>query len=122
MQRDAADILDRWAIACIKIEWGGGEAAVEERKIFDVGIKELKEKYPQYDWNQFGEYMKTITRDMFEHESDIRKGALDKDFEETGRRAIATRKTNKFRTDFKNIINKLVGEGTQNIKVNHLST
>jgi hypothetical protein len=49
----------------------------------------------------------------------MRKGELDNDVAEVGRRAILIRKFNSIRVGVKNIVNALVHEGYQDVKKDH---
>ncbi len=118
MEMDPASLLDRWAIAKLKKVKGGHDIEFE---YFKNALPELKEKYPIYDWDQFGKFLYQIGRYLWELESAIRKGVIDDKVDEIGRRAIMVRKFNSLRSDFKNIVNKLVGFDLQEKKIDHLS-
>ena len=52
-------------------------------------------------------------------ESALRKGDLDHDLMECGRRAVAIRKVNAERVALKNAINQCLGEGVADVKKDH---
>jgi hypothetical protein len=120
MERDIADILDRYSIVILKNEHSPNVCNVE-LELYQKELHRIKERYPNFDWDGFLEYLKKINAYIWELEADIRQGAIDNEVQEVGRRAILIRKFNSLRVGFKNIINQLVGEGFKEIKVNHIS-
>ena len=62
-----------------------------------------------------------INNKIWHLESDIRKGKLDGDLEETGRRAIQVRELNNERIALKNAINEISKTGFKEVKVNHVT-
>lgn len=54
-------------------------------------------------------------------EADIRKGKLDGDLLEVGKRAIQIRDLNRERVAIKNALNELLHTGFKEVKVNHAS-
>jgi hypothetical protein len=119
MERDAGDIIDRWAIAKLKAERIQADESIKEYRWFCSGIKELKAKYPALDLNAFLQEILNIHSIIWNLESDIRQGKLDDNLMEVGRLAIQIRDWNKKRVALKNKINALTGEGFQDIKKNH---
>jgi hypothetical protein len=121
MKRDAADIIDRWAIAKLKAERIGANESKNEYSWFCEGIKELENKYPQITWDTYKQEILTIHAKIWDLEGAVRQGKLDNDLMEVGRRAIQIRDWNKKRITLKNAINATTGEGFQDIKKYHCS-
>jgi hypothetical protein len=119
MERDAGDIIDKWAIAKLKAERGGAYESRNEYSCFCNGVKELETKYPQLSWNNYKQEILTIHTEIWDLESAVRQGKLDNDLMEVGRRAIKIRDWNKKRITLKNAINATTGEGFQDIKKYH---
>jgi hypothetical protein len=119
MQRDAGDIIDRWAIAKLKAEHIGADESRKEYQWFCEGINELETKYPAIDWNLYKQEILDIHSKIWDLESGIRQGKLDNNLTEVGRRAIQIRDWNKKRVALKNEINLKTGEGFQDIKKDH---
>lgn len=120
-QRDAGDVLDRHSISLLKTEKINEQASKDEHAMLSEGLQELTEQYSDYDWHQFADYIYKINGFIWDLEAELRQGQLDGNLEECGKRAIMIRKFNSLRVGFKNIVNKLVGEGVQDIKQNHVS-
>lgn len=121
MQRDIGDILDRGTIAKLKKERISDPENIREWEAFQLEIDNLIIKYPQFQIMMFFKIMYDINGMIWDLESDMRQGKLDGVLSEVGRRAIEIRKLNNLRVCTKNIINKLTGEGFQDIKKQHLS-
>ncbi len=121
MNRDPGDILDRFSISFLKMERIAEDTSKQEHNWFTEGLDELIKRCPNYDWHQFANYLYKINGLIWDLEADMRKGQLDDDLEEVGKRAIEIRKLNSLRVGFKNIVNKLIGEGIQDIKQDHIS-
>jgi hypothetical protein len=119
MQRDAGDIVDRWAIAKLKAERIGADESKKEFLWFCEGINELKNKYSAIDWDAYGRDILDIHARIWDLESGIRQGKLNNDLTEVGRRAILIRDWNKKRVALKNEINLKTGEGFQDVKKDH---
>lgn len=119
MQRDAGDIIDRWAIAKLKAERIGADESKKEYLWFCEGIAELQARHPGIDWNVYTRSILEIHARIWDLESCIRRGKLDHDLTEVGRRAIEIRDWNKKRVALKNEINLKAGEGFQDIKKDH---
>jgi len=121
LNRDPSDILDRFSISFLKMERIAEDVSKKEHEWFSEGLEELCQKYPAYDWHQLANYLYKVNGLIWDLEADMRKGQLDNDLEEVGKRAIEIRRLNSLRVGFKNIINKLVGEGVLDIKQDHIS-
>jgi len=119
MERDAGDIIDRWAIAKLKAERIGADESKKEYSWFCEGIKELGNKYPHLPWDTYKQDILIIHAKIWDLESAVRQGKLDNDLMEVGRRAIQIRDWNKKRVTLKNAINVTTGEGFQDIKKDH---
>jgi hypothetical protein len=119
MERDAGDIIDRWAIAKLKAERIGADESKKEYLWFCEGISELEKKYPAINWDSYRQKILNIHSRIWNLESGIRQGQLDNDLTEVGRRAIQIRDWNKKRVALKNEINLKTGEGFQDIKKDH---
>jgi hypothetical protein len=119
MERDAGDIIDRWAIAKLKAERIAADESKKEYLWFCEGISELETKYPEFDWNLYKQEILKIHSKIWELESGIRQGKLDKNLTEVGRRAIKIRDWNRKRVALKIEINLKTGEGFQDIKKDH---
>lgn len=119
MERDAGDIIDRWAIAKLKAERIGAEESKKEFLWFCEGIKELEKKYAAINWDSYKEKILDIHSRIWNLESGIRQGKLDNNLAEVGLRAIQIRDWNKKRVTLKNEINLKTGEGFQDIKKDH---
>ncbi|MCE5211382.1 MAG: hypothetical protein LLG40_07500 [Deltaproteobacteria bacterium] len=119
MERDAGDIIDRWAIAKLKAERIAADESQKEFLWFCEGINELETKYPVIDWNSYKQKILNIHSRIWNLESGIRQGKLDNNLMEVGRRAIQIRDWNKKRVALKNEINLKTGEGFQDIKKDH---
>lgn len=121
MERDAGDIIDRWAIARLKAERIGADESKKEYQWFCEGMKELETRHPEMNWDLYSKEILNIHSMIWDLESGIRQGKLDKDLTEVGRRAIQIRDWNRKRVALKNEINLKTGEGFQDIKQNHCS-
>lgn len=119
MERDAGDIIDRWAIAKLKAERIGADESKKEYLWFCGGISELEKKYPAINWDSYRQEILDIHSRIWNLESGIRQGKLDNNLAEVGMRAIQIRDWNKKRVALKNEINLKTGEGFQDIKKDH---
>lgn len=119
MERDAGDIIDRWAIAKLKAERIAADESKKEYLWFCEGIGELEIKYPEMNWNLYKQEILKIHSKIWNLESGIRQGKMDNDLREVGRRAISIRNWNRKRVALKNEINLKTGEGFQDIKKDH---
>jgi hypothetical protein len=121
MERDSGDILDRFCISVLKMERIGEKEAVWEFEYMKKGWEELPVKHPLVEWDIFFNEMLQYHKNIWDLESAVRKGALDHDHAEIGRRAIQIREWNKKRIELKNKVNEIVGEGVRDVRKNHLS-
>ena len=121
MQRDCGDILDRASIAKLKIERINLGENKEEWEAFEKELTLLENKYHNIPIKMFFNLLLNINTMIWNLESDLRQGKLDGVLSEVGRRAIEIREHNNLRVQAKNIINKLVGEGFQDLKKDHIS-
>lgn len=134
MERDVGDILDRWSIAKLKAERIGNDENEKERDAFDKEMKHIGDRYADYDWQQISKLMYDINDFIWQLEAGLKSGKeslqnphyiLDKSNKDAlaniGTTTILIRNFNHLRVGFKNIINRLVGTGFQDIKRNHLS-
>ena len=134
MKRDAGDILDRFSIAYLKSERIGNEENKKECEAFEKELVELAEKHPNLDWVQIKDHMLSINDFIWQLEAGLKSGKeklpnphyiFDKSNEEVlskiGTTTILIRNFNHLRVGFKNLINKMLGEGFQDIKKDHLS-
>ena len=122
MNMSVGDVLDRYSIILLKLEHKPDFPYHEQERIaMQEEMCRLRSKYPDVDLDLFLNHCKEINGKIWELEADIRKGALDNDLPEVGRRAIMIRKINGLRVGFKNLVNKLLGDGFQESKTEHLS-
>jgi len=119
--RDVGDIVDRLCIAQLKAERIGTPETKKEFREFWEGLFTHILIYPQVNWWKILEEMQGIHKNIWDLEADIRQSKLDNNEVEIGRRAILIRDWNKQRVNLKNYLNKLLGEGFQDIKKNHAS-
>lgn len=134
MNRDIADILDRFSIAQLKMERIGTDDNKKECEAFKSAFEKINNVYPQYDWQQFFNFIKDINSAIWfleaqmKGEKDLLPQSACLDHEENekvliqiGKNSILIRNINGFRVSFKNIINKLTNTGFIDIKKDHLS-
>lgn len=134
MQRDCGDIIDRMSIAQLKTGRIKSGESKKEFQAFSKEFENIKIRFKQYDWGQIYEMMLSINSFIWQLESGLRSGKeklknenyLFDDENENGLSKIGTitiliRNINHLRVQLKNIINKLVGEGWQDKKSDHLS-
>jgi hypothetical protein len=134
VERDIGDILDRWSIAKLKSERIGTEENGKEYEAICTEMKHIGERYPEFDWQQISKYMYDINDNIWVLESGLKSGKesltnphyiLDKANKESlaniGATTILIRNFNHLRVGFKNMINRLLGTGWQDIKKDHLS-
>ena len=113
MKMSIGDIVDRYSICKLKTERLGLDNSKE--------LSELKSEIDLYDGiNEFVDKLYDINGQIWDLESDIRKGNEDVlGLEEVGRRAIQIRGYNGIRVGYKNDINSKYNEGFVEIKMNH---
>jgi tetratricopeptide (TPR) repeat protein len=115
MKMPISEIADRYSIALLKKERANADN--------DQEINVLYQELVKYDQAlNFVEKLKEINGQIWDLESDIRKGKENElGLEEVGRRAIAIRGLNKIRVSYKNEMVNIYGEGFEDIKMNHAS-
>ena len=134
MQRDSADILDRWSIAKLKAERIGTEENKREYLAFEEERQKLIKQHPDILIEDFSRLLLDINKFIWSFEAGLKseKETLpnstyiyDKDNEpilaKIGIIAIEIKYYNCIRIAIKNLLNKMVGEGFQDIKKHHLS-
>ena len=134
MKRDAGDILDRWSIAKLKADRIGTEDNKKEFEAFEVAVKDLQDGYNWIQWEQLSKMMYDINDFIWQLESGLKSGKetlknsvylLDEVnnpvLAKIGLTTILIRNFNHLRVSLKNIINKMMGEGFQDTKKEHLS-
>jgi hypothetical protein len=116
MKMPISEIADRYSIALLKKERANADN--------DQEINVLYQELVKYDQAlNFVEKLKEINGQIWDLESDIRKGKENElGLEEVGRRAIAIRGLNKIRVSYKNEMVNIYGEGFEDIKMNHASS
>jgi len=115
MNVGAGDVVDRLGIVRLKMERFEGNSSLEY-EAYKNTLDELKIKYPNLDWDLFFDLSYRVNGLVWDLESALRKGQLDNDLVETGKRAIMIRKINGVRVGIKNLINGLTGEGFMEVK------
>ena len=134
MKRDLGDLLDRWSIAKLKSERIGTEENKREYDAFNKELDLAKKDYPQYDIMQWAKLLLAINDNIWQLEAGLKSGKEELvnphyvlDHRNTyaltniGVTTLLIRNHNSERVQFKNIVNKIVGEGFQDTKSNHLS-
>lgn len=136
MERDIGDILDRLTIAKLKSERIGTEENKREYEAFKEEI-ELRKIDPSIKYNllvEFGSILYDVNNFIWLLESGLKSGKetlenphyiLDEKNKEAlskiGATTILIRNFNHLRVKIKNLINKISGEGFEDIKKDHLS-
>jgi len=123
MKRDIGDIIDRYSIAILKDQRIGLLENTEEMIMFEKGYHDFMQNHltdQSYIRDKLIQMIK-INSNIWNLESDVRKGTLDSNVVEVGRRAIQIRKFNAKRVATKNEVNKHFNEGVQDVKKDHLS-
>ena len=134
MERDPSDILDRLSIAKLKSERIGTDENHREYLAFMTAFSKIKEKYPEFDWDQAYKMMTMINSTMWFLEAELKSGKdclpnshyLDDDVNIPklaliGKNSILIRNINGLRVQFKNFINSSLKEGFIDSKQHHLS-
>lgn len=123
MTRDVGDILDRYSIATLKRERIGSPDNLKEFHVFKLGYEALFEEFPDnVDYLRLAlQQLKVVNSRIWDLESAIRQGYLDKNLQEVGNRAVSIRKINAKRIAMCNGVNKFFREGVRNVKQYHLS-
>lgn len=132
--RDAGDIVDRWAISKLKAERIKGEEMEREYKAFEEGLEYLKERHPNFEWNSICKLIYDVHDFLWKFESSTKSGKMklpDPTFiynpdnrpllSDIGIIGLEVGNYNHIRVAIKNYINKVLGEGYQEIKIDHRS-
>ena len=127
MIRDIGDVLDRWSIAKLKAERIGSDESKREFAAFEAELEGNKMK-------DFGRLLYDINDAIWVLESGLKSGKeklanphyiLDSANQEAlakiGLTSVLIRNFNHLRVGYKNMVNKLAGEGFQDQKQDHLS-
>ena len=133
MITNIAEILDRWSICKLKVERIGKSAEPEFLEL-DAELKIAEKKYPNLDWKAIEKYIYDCNDFIWQCEAGMKSGkekltnpnyVFDRENYDAlvrlGTATVIIRNFNHLRVNFKNFINKLVGEGFSDIKKNHLS-
>lgn len=108
------DVIDRLSILTMKVYFGD-EQSISEHRYLTQSLK---------DWDIDGRVMASalrlqlMNRLIWELENEMRRGLLDHDLPEMGKRAIKIRDFNAKRIEYKNSINK---DSFQENKIQHRS-
>jgi hypothetical protein len=134
MQRDVADIIDRWSIAKLKNERIGTEENKREFEAFILALKEVRGKHPDLEWKNICNLMVSINstiwfleaslkgnKDILPNSHNLDDEMNDKILTIIGKNTILIRNVNNLRVQFKNLINKMTNDGFQDVKREHLS-
>ena len=119
MKYSAGDIVDRFTIVLLKL-LRIGDSFMPEFNAYSEAITRLDCMHPEVPWLTLTMEMFKVNKDIWDLESDVRKGKLDGNLEEVGRRAIAIRDKNNKRIEIKNQIAELMGEFKE-VKKDHAS-
>lgn len=111
-----SEIADRYSICLLK--------SIRTDENMDDELRLYGEELNKYNnMEEYTDRLYEINGDIWELESDIRKGReKELGLEEVGRRAIEIRNKNRIRVAIKNEIVDKYGEGFRDIKVNHCSS
>ena len=116
MRMPISEIADRYSIVLLKSERIEG---------VDLSLELATYKHELQGYKDAGEFIKRlydINKEIWDLESDIRKGKEKTlGLEEVGRRAILIREKNKMRVSIKNEMVDRFDEGFKDIKMNHAS-
>lgn len=122
MKVSIGDLVDRYTILELKKE----RTNLNVRDEYETYKKAIEKYYSNKEHKfliQGTIYnLKLINGQIWDLESDIRKGKEDKlGLEEVGKRALEIRDKNKMRVQLKNTLNESLNEGVQDVKKNHAS-
>ena len=133
MDRDTGDIIDRYTIAWLKKDRIGTEDNQKEYDAFRHEVFLLVTKHPNHDWDQIVQFMYDINDFIWQLEAGLKSGQerlnnphyiLDEhnrdSLSKIGVTAILNRNFNNLRVRFKNLVNKMVKEGWQDVKKDHV--
>ena len=122
MRKSIAEVLDGYSIALLKQKNIGTPETESSVKWYEEGFKELEINYPHIQWGVVLKTFLDINSSIWLLEADVRKGALDQNIEEVGRRAILIREFNRIRVGLGNSVLAMMGEAVgMNIKKDHAS-
>lgn len=121
MTKSTAEVLDGFSIAYLKSERIPSEETKKNFEKYKEAIEEIKDDYRHIDWGMVIESFINVNSSIWDLESEIRKGVIDNDLEEVGRRAVLIRKFNQCRVNLGNIVSLFLREGMLNIKKDHVS-
>ena len=134
MDRDIADIIDRYTISKLKAERIGTEENKKEYQSFLKGIINIKETHSTLPMDLFIEEMFRINSTIWSLEAGLKSSKehipnptyLDDEanlntLASIGKNSILIRDINSLRVGLKNIINKLTQTGFIDTKKGHLS-
>ena len=131
--KKVADVIDRWSIVKLKVERIGSPDYHDELVELTKEIVAIREHFPQYDIDQWCNFMYEINDYIWQMEHGLKSGKevlknsfyiMDEINKETlskiGVISIMVRNFNNLRISFKNVMARLTN-GTQEVKKDHLS-
>lgn len=134
MERDLADILDRWSIAKLKSERIGTDENKREFEAFEAEYVKLLQKYASIPIVDFAKILFDVNKFIWSFEAGLKSEkeslpnptyiyALENEpvLAKMGIIATEIKYYNHIRVAIKNLINKMAGEGFRDIKLHHLS-
>ncbi len=134
MERDAGDIIDRWSIAKLKAERIGNDENKKEYECFSGYMEDLEARHKDIPWCNLKKIIFSLNSFIWQFEAGLKSGKEklpcphyifddenEKALSKMGIIATLIKHYNHVRVEMKNLINKMVGEGFQDIKKNHLS-
>lgn len=122
MIKSIAEVLDGYSIALLKHKNIGTPETESCLSWYEEGFKELEINYPLIQWGIVLKTFLDINSSIWLLEADVRKGALDQNIKEVGRRAILIREFNRIRVGLGNSVLAMMGETVgMNIKKDHVS-
>ena len=120
MEMPIGEFLDRYSIIKLKYLHTDGENE-EEFFTYKAEFYDLLTKHLEWPLSTYFDQLYSINKEIWDFESNLRKGKDILHLTEVGQAAIKIRNANRLR---KRIINELVdltGEGFKDIKMNHAS-
>jgi hypothetical protein len=122
MEKSVAELLDTYSISKLKAERIGTPQTKVKLAKYEAGLEEIKNKYPQYDWNFIVQMFIDANSLIWKYEAAIRQGTIDDDPFVVHSRTILVREFNSLRVALGNLVSILVGETDElNVKKDHLS-
>lgn len=134
MERDLADILDRWSIAHLKADRIGTDENKREFAVFEIERKKLIDKHSTIPIEEFSKILLDLNKFIWSFEAGLKseKEALPNPiyiYAKENQPVLATmgiiateiKYYNHIRVAIKNLVNKMAGEGFQDTKQSHLS-